>query len=135
MTYTTHDSTDATRRTTGRTVGLVITALVVAFLAFDSITHVLVVDAVDDWNTKYGGPENFPRICGVVLAVVVLVHLIPRTAVLGAVLLTGYLGGAICLNLWLEQPAGNSVFAFAVGVLAWLGLWLRDDRVRVLYTR
>ncbi|WP_235734516.1 DoxX family protein [Nocardioides alcanivorans] len=122
------------RRTTGHVAGLVITGLVVAFLAFDAISHLLVVDAVKEWNDEHAGPENFPVICGAVLTVVLLIHLVPRTAVLGAVLLTGYLGGAICLNLWLEQPFGHSVMAFAVAALAWVGLWLRDPRVRLLHS-
>jgi DoxX-like family len=122
------------RRTTGHVAGLIVTGLVVLFLAFDSISHLLVVDAVKEWNDEHAGPENFPVICGAVLAVVLVVHLVPRTAVLGAVLLTGYLGGAICINLWLEQPFGHSVMAFAVATLAWVGLWLRDPRVRLLYS-
>ncbi|WP_082748822.1 DoxX family protein [Nocardioides jensenii] len=122
-------------RSTRRTVGLVITGLVGAFLAVDSISHLLNVQTAQDWNEKYGAPEWFSLPLGISLGIALIVHLIPRTAVLGAVLITGYLGGAISVNLFLDdQPVFGSVFAFTMAVLVWGGLWLRDDRVRALYT-
>ncbi|NYG59066.1 hypothetical protein BJ980_001989 [Nocardioides daedukensis] len=131
---TTHPSRTATTGSARHIAGLVVTGLVTLFLAFDAVTHLLDVQAVQDWNAEHGAPDWFGPVCGTALAISLVVHLIPRTAVLGATLLTGYLGGAIAVNLFLEQPVFNSVFAFAVAVLAWGGLWLRDDRVRALYT-
>lgn len=126
----------AAGRSTRRTVSYVITGLVGAFLAVDAITHLLNVQSAQDWNEKYGAPEWFSLPLGIALAVSLVVHLVPRTAVLGAVLLTGYLGGAIAVNLFInDQAVFGSVFAFTVAVLVWGGLWLRDDRVKALYTR
>lgn len=124
-----------TRRTARETTGLVITGAVTLFLIVDSVSHLLNVQTAQDWNAKYGAPEWFSYPLGIALAISLVVHLVPRTAVLGATLITGYLGGAIAVNLFLEMPVFNSVFAFVVAVLAWGGLWLRDDRVKVLYTR
>ena len=121
------------RRTRRQVAGVVLSALVSAFLAFDSVTHLLLVDPVREANEKFGAPEWFPQVCGVLLAVCLVTHLVPRTAVLGAVLLTGYLGGAVCANLMTEQPAVNTGFAVLPGVLVCAGLWLRDERVRLLY--
>lgn len=125
----------AARRTGKEKAGIVITTLVSLFLAVDAISHLLNVQTAQDWNAEYGAPEWFSYPLGIALAISLVVHLVPRTAVLGAVLITGYLGGAIAVNLFLEMPAFNSVFAFLVAVFAWGGLWLRDDRVKVLYTR
>lgn len=129
-------ATRATARSTRRTISFVITGLVGAFLAVDAITHLFNVQTAQDWNEKYGAPEWFSYPLGIALSVALVVHLVPRTAVLGAVLITGYLGGAIAVNLFIDdQAVFGSAFAFIVAVLVWAGLWLRDDRVKVLYTR
>ncbi|WP_082563676.1 DoxX family protein [Nocardioides sp. Root140] len=126
----------ATTRSTKRTVSYVISGLVGLFLAVDSISHLLNVQTAQDWNEKYGAPEWFSYPLGISLGIALIVHLVPRTAVLGAVLITGYLGGAIAVNIYLDdQAVFGSVFAFAMAVLVWGGLWLRDDRVKALYTR
>lgn len=125
-----------TARSTRRTISFVITGLVGAFLAVDSISHLLNVQTAQDWNEKYGAPDWFSYPLGIALAVSLIVHLVPRTAVLGAVLITGYLGGAIAVNLFIDdQAVFGSAFAVVVAVLVWGGLWLRDDRVKVLYNR
>jgi hypothetical protein len=59
-----------------------------------------------------------------------LVYVVPRTSVLGAILLTGYLGGAIASQIRVEAPFFNVIFAFTFACLAWLGLWLRNPRLR-----
>ncbi|KRF15045.1 DoxX family protein [Nocardioides sp. Soil796] len=135
-TFATETTTTATTRSTKRTVSYVISGLVGLFLAVDSISHLLNVQTAQDWNEKYGAPEWFSYPLGISLGIALIVHLIPRTAVLGAVLITGYLGGAIAVNIYLDdQAVFGSVFAFAMAVLVWGGLWLRDDRVKALYTR
>jgi hypothetical protein len=90
---------------------------------------------VKEANAEFGAPSWFPFVCGAVLATCVATYLVPRTAVLGAVLITGYLGGATAVNLSYDQPLFNVFFAIGVGVVVWAGLWFRDDRVKVLYTR
>jgi len=67
-----------------------------------------------------------------VLAVCLVAFHVPRTRLLGAILLTSYLGGAVAVNLVVGQPAFNTAFAMVTGVLVWAGLWPRDDRVRRL---
>jgi hypothetical protein len=58
-----------------------------------------------------------------------VLYLIPKTAVLGSILLTAYLGGAVATNLRLHNPAFNTWFPVVFGILAWVGLWLRERRV------
>ena len=118
---------------TARRVGLVITALVVLFLLVDSVTKLLRVRAVVDATIQMGFPAStVPVIGGVLLACLVL-YVVPRTAVLGAVLLTGYLGGAVCAQLRIEAPLLSTLlFPVYTGVLVWLGLYLRSAALRAI---
>lgn len=79
---------------------------------------------------RFGYPEELGASIGLVLIIATLVYLIPRTAVLGAILLTGYLGGATASHVRMADPG----FTFAVffGVLVWAGLYLREPRLRAL---
>jgi hypothetical protein len=112
--------------------GRVVTGLTSAFLAFDAVTHLVREEHAVAFNDEIGAPDWFPVLCGAVMAVLLVAYLIPRTAVLGAVLLTGYLGGAAAVNLATGQPAFNVGFALAVGALVWAGLLPRDERARRL---
>jgi hypothetical protein len=118
---------------TARRVGLVITALVVLFLLVDAVTKLLRVSAVVEATMQMGFPAStVPVIGGVLLACLVL-YVVPRTAVLGAVLLTGYLGGAVCAQLRIEAPLLSTLlFPVYTGVLVWLGLYLRSAALRAL---
>ncbi len=69
---------------------------------------------------------------GIVLLVSTVLYVIPRTAVLGAILLTGYLGGAVATHVRVGGPLFSIIFPIIFGVLIWGGLWLRDDRLRQL---
>jgi len=70
---------------------------------------------------------------GLVLVACTLLFVIPRTAVLGAILLTGYLGGAVATHVRVGAPLfSHTLFPVYIGVLVWAGLWLRDGRVRAL---
>lgn len=132
---TTPADTVATRRTPSRAAviaGWVITAYVTVFLAFDAITHLVRSSYAVAFNDEIGAPDSFPVVCGAVMAVLLVAYHVPRTRVLGAVLLTGYLGGATAVNLASGQPAFNVGFAVATGVLVWAGLWPRDERARHL---
>jgi hypothetical protein len=128
-------SPQRTRRPAVHVTGLVLTGFIALFLGFDSVTHLLRVDMVVEYNDRIGAPASFPVVCGAVLAACLVLYLLPRTAPIGAVLLTGYLGGAIATNLVCDMPLFNSFFALAVGVVVWAGLWPRDARVRTLYGR
>jgi uncharacterized membrane protein len=67
---------------------------------------------------------------GLTLLTSTLLYLFPRTSVLGAILLTGYLGGAVATHVRVSGPVFNIVFAVIVGALLWGGLWLRDNQLR-----
>ena len=116
-----------------RITGWVSTSLVALFLLFDSVTKLLQLPAVVEATVQMGFPATtVPVIGGTLLACLVL-YLIPRTAVLGAVLLTGYLGGAVCAQLRIEAPVlGYLLFPVYTGVLVWLGLYLRSASLRAL---
>jgi hypothetical protein len=78
---------------------------------------------------KYGWPESALLTIALLELGSLVVYLIPQTAALGAVLLTGYLGGAVATHL---RAGESAVFPVVVGVLVWLGLWLREPRLRQL---
>jgi hypothetical protein len=113
-----------------RWTGRVVSALVVAFLAFDGITKAMMVEPVVQATTRLGYPEGAAFGIGVTLLVCTVVYVIPRTAILGAILLTGYLGGAVATQVRVEDPW--FLFPAFIGVLAWGGLFLRDGRLRAL---
>lgn len=118
---------------TARRVGYALTGLVALFLLFDSVTKLLRLPVVVDATVQMGFPASTVPIIGGVLLVCLVLYLVPRTAVLGAVLLTGYLGGAVCAQLRIEAPLFSTLlFAVYVGVLVWLGLYLRSAALRAL---
>jgi len=112
--------------------GRVISGLVVLFMLFDCITKILRLPQVVDATVKVGYPASTVLPIGVTLLVCVILYIIPRTSILGAVLIVGYLGGAVATNVRASQPAFNSAFAITFGVLTWLGLYLREPRLRAL---
>lgn len=115
---------------TGRTI----TALTVAFLLFDGMIKVLRTDAAMQGTAQLGYPEGAVPWIGLALLAGTVLYAIPRTAVLGAVLVTGYLGGAVATQVRVA-PAWL-LFPVAIGVLAWAGLVLRDGRLlRILVSR
>ena len=117
----------------GRRLGVVLTALTALFLLFDGVSHLARPQVVLDATAALGYTAGAAVVMGVVQLVCLALYLVPRTAVLGAVLLTGYLGGAVAAQLRIEAPLGSTLlFPVYVGVLVWLALWLRDDRVRGL---
>lgn len=125
-------ATAPTSRTASR-VGLAISALVVLFLLFDAVSKLIGIPEVVAATGELGFPAaTVPVIGGVLLACVVL-FVLPRTAVLGAVLLTGYLGGAACAQLRIEAPLFSTLlFPVYLGILMWAGLYLRSGALRAL---
>jgi len=117
-----------------RTIGWVLSGLVIAFLMMDATMKLLALSVV----LETGGPLGFPgapmaRGLGVLLLACTLLYAAPQTAVLGAILLTGYLGGAVATHVRVGDPLlSHILFGVYVGVLLWLGLYLRDARVRAL---
>lgn len=110
--------------------GRVISILVVLFMLFDSITKILKIPQVIEASARVGINANEVFWIGVTLLVCVILYVIPRTAVFGAILLAAYLGGAVCADVITHQPVFNSCFAITFGVLTWLGLYLRDRKLQ-----
>ncbi|HMG34901.1 MAG TPA: DoxX family protein [Blastocatellia bacterium] len=118
---------------TGVWTGRIISALAVLFLLFDGIMKLMIAGPVIDAHTQLGIPTHLARPIGVLELLCVLIYLIPQTSVLGAVLLTGYLGGAVMTHLRIGDPLfSHTLFPIYVGVFLWGGLFLRDVRVRTL---
>ncbi len=110
--------------------GRVVSGLAVAFLLFDAVTKVLELPFVVKASTQLGFPASAILPVGVVLLACTVVYCIPRTAILGAILLTGYLGGAVATNVMTRQPlASNVLFPIYFAVFVWGGLALRDRRI------
>lgn len=121
--------TSATTRWTGR----ILTGLAALFLAMDAGMKILGARQAVDGTVQLGfAPHMVPTIGLLALACLVL-YIIPRTAPVGAVLCTGYLGGAVAASLRLGSPLfTNTLFPVYFAALVWGGLYLRDDRVRAL---
>lgn len=113
---------------TGRTLS----ALVIAFMIFDGVSHIAKPAPVADAFAQLGVPLRLSIGLGIVELVCTALYAIPRTAVLGALLLTGYLGGAIAIQLRAGAAWFPTVFPLIVAALLWGGLALRDARVRAL---
>jgi DoxX-like family len=112
--------------------GRIISALVVLFLLFDSITKVMKVRAVIEASAQLGYPANTIFTIGIILLVCTVFYIIPQTAVLGAILLTGYLGGAVAANLRISSAMFNTLFPIVFAALAWTGIFLRESRLGAL---
>ena len=113
--------------------GRIISAITVLFLLVDSLMKVLKMAPAVEATTQFGYPEGVVVPIGIVQLVCLVVYVIPRTSTLGAILLTGYLGGAIATKVRVSSPLfTDALFPFYVAVFLWGGLCLVDRRVRVL---
>ncbi|MEO6390553.1 MAG: DoxX family protein [Pyrinomonadaceae bacterium] len=113
--------------------GFVVSALPALFLLMDAVMKLIQPPLVVTATTELGYPATVILPLGIVLLVCTLLYLIPRTSVLGAILLVGYLGGAVATNYRLSKPLFTQVlFPVYLGILLWLGLYLRDRRLRDL---
>jgi hypothetical protein len=114
-------------------VGRILSGLVVLLLLFDGITKVMKVSAVLAASARLGLSQNLIVAIGVILLVCTVLYVVPRTSILGAILLTGYLGGAVSIQLRVGNPLfSQTLFPVYFGVLVWLGLYLREGRLRAL---
>lgn len=114
-------------------VGRVMSFLVLAFLLFDAIVHILNIPPVVQSSVQLGYPVDSAVIIGIVEFICVIFAIIPQTSVLGTVLLTGYLGGAVASNLRIGNPVfSHTLFPVYTGIVLWGGLFLRDKKIRML---
>jgi DoxX-like family len=115
--------------------GWVLSGLVILFLTLDSGLKIAALPIVSETVVALGwrGDPGFWRGMGLLLLAITTLYAWPRTAVLGAVLLTAYLGGAVATHLRIGSPLfSHALFGVYLGVAAWAGLWLRDPRIRAL---
>jgi hypothetical protein len=113
--------------------GRVLSGVGVLFLAMDAAMKLLQLPAAVEGTTQLGYPAAVILPIGIIQLACLVLYLVPRTAVLGAILWTGYLGGAIATHVRVGNPLFTHVlFPIYVAALLWGGLWLRDRRVRAL---
>jgi hypothetical protein len=114
--------------------GWAMTGIVVVFLLVDAFMKLAAPKVVTDAGAELGfAGATANRQLGVILLICTAIHLVPRTRVLGAIVLTGYLGGAVATQMRVHAPVFSTVlFGAYLGVLLWGGLWFRDPRVRSL---
>ena len=112
--------------------GRIISTLPSLFLLIDGIMKLVKPRVVVEATAQLGYPESVIVGIGIVLLACTILYLIPRTAIFGAILLTGYLGGAVATHVRISGPLFNIVFPVILGAMLWGGLYLRDQRVRSL---
>jgi len=113
--------------------GRIVSALPVLFLLMDGIMKLIKTAPVVEATVKLGYPVTTIVPIGIVLLTCTVLYVIPRTSIIGAILLTGYLGGAVASHVRVGDPLFTHVlFPVYLGVMIWLGLYLRDNRLRSL---
>src|SRR5277367_5831089 len=112
--------------------GRILSALSVLFLLFDAGGHLVVPPEVVEAFNRLGYPVGLSRALGIIELVCLVAYVIPRTAIFGAILLTGYLGGAVATHLRVRDAVFDTIFPIIIGVLVWAGLFLRNARLRAL---
>jgi hypothetical protein len=113
-------------------IGRIVSGLPALFLLVDGAMKLVKPAVVVEATTKLGYSENLIVPIGILLIVCTILYLIPTTSVLGAILLTGYLGGAVATHVRANEGAFPIVFPIIFGALLWLGLYLNDTRLRAL---
>ena len=114
-------------------IGRVLSALAILFLLFDCVIKLLQLPVAIEGTTQLGYPASVVLGIGVVELACLVLYVIPRTSVFGAILFTGYLGGAIATHVRIGSPLFTQVlFPIYVAVLIWGGLYAREDRLRAL---
>src|SRR3981189_895126 len=116
-------------------LGLVLSSLVIVFLLFDGAIKLVPWPVVTETMDRmgYGSSESLARTLGVITVACTVLYAIPPTSILGAILLTGYLGGAMASHVRIGSPLfTHTLFGLYLGLMVWGGLWLRDGSLRDL---
>ena len=125
--------TTTSSATRTRWASRIVSGAAVLFLAVDAVGKFVAPPPVVDGTLQLGFARHHLPILGAIELACLVLYLVPRTAVLGAVLFTGYFGGAIATHLRLDNPLlSHTLFPTYVAALLWVGLYLRDARVRAL---
>lgn len=118
---------------TSNWAGRIMSGLAILFLIFDGVIKLVEIGPVAESFTQLGYPVSLARTIGAIELVCVVIYLIPRTSVLGALLWTGYLGGAVATHVRVGSPLFTHVlFPIYIALLLWGGLFVRDARLRAL---
>jgi hypothetical protein len=115
--------------------GRIITSIVILFMTFDVSIKLIEMDVVRESMLRLGYPASLAggRQIGVLELICLILYMIPRTSVLGAILLTGIMGGAIASHLRIGDPlATHTLFGVYLGLMIWGGIYLRNERLRAL---
>lgn len=114
--------------------GRIMSGFVVLFMLFDAIIKFLKLpDVIQNTVNELGYQEHHILIHGLLALIPTILYAIPRTSVLGAVLLTAHLGGAIASHLRVDNPLfSHMLFPVYVGIIMWAGLWLRDEKLSAI---
>lgn len=115
-----------------RWAGRIITGIIVLFLFMDAIMKVVESGPAMEGSAQLGWPEQAVQSIGIVLLLATILYVIPKTSILGAIILTGYLGGATAVMVRAMQPGHPYWFPLVFGVLVWAGLFLRDENLRAM---
>jgi hypothetical protein len=118
-----------------RWLGRILSGIVIVFLLFDGVIKLvpwpIVTETMD--RMGYGSSESFARSLGIIAVVCTVLYSIPPTSILGAILVTGYLGGAIASHVRIGSPLfTHTLFGLYLGLMVWGGLWLRDRSLQSL---
>jgi hypothetical protein len=116
-------------------LGRVLSGLVIVFMLFDGAIKLVPWPVVTETMDRigYGSSETLARTLGVITMACTLLYAIPPTSIVGAILLTGYLGGAMASHLRIGSPLlSHTLFGLYLGLMVWGGLWLRDRNLRTL---
>ena len=116
-------------------MGRVLSGLVIVFMLFDGAIKLVPWPVVTETMDRigYGSSESLARALGVITVACTVLYAVPPTSILGAILLTGYLGGAMTSHVRIGSPLfSHTLFGFYLGLMVWGGLWLRDRRLRTL---
>lgn len=115
--------------------GRILSGLAILFLAMDAAGKLFAPEMMIANSPPLGLPEEvgFHRMLGAILAICVALYAIPQSRFLGAILITGFLGGAIASHVRVGSPLfSHTLFGVYIGLMVWGGLWFRDDRLRAL---
>ena len=115
--------------------GRAVSGFAALFLLMDGTMKLFKPSFVLEANARLGFPESELVGIGMLLIACTIVYLVPRTSIFGAVVLTGYLGGAVAIQVAAGSSLFETVFPVMIGALVWGGLWLRDDRLKELLFR
>jgi hypothetical protein len=113
-------------------IGRIVTSILILFLLFDGVMKLVKPAVVVEGTVRLGYPEYTIVPIGIVLLISTIFYAIPRTSVLGAILLTGYLGGAVATHVRVGGTAFEKLFPIIMGVFVWGGLYLRNAQLRRL---